>query len=637
MVNVNSVDPRNTLGKLVVWDKYASYIPEFERRENWGELALKLEDMYLQKFPDMQNEIREVCDAVRNKQILPSMRSLQFAGKPILTHPNRVYNCSFHHMKKHAETFAEVMYNLLSGSGAGFSVQKHHVAQYPVVKGADKSKTKRYRIHDQIEGWSDAVLYEVKSQFEGTREIEFDYSDIRGPEELIASSGRKAPGPEKLAYCLAKIREIFEGARGRKLRPIEVHDICCWIAWCVVAGGVRRSAMISLFSLDDEEMMNCKAGAWWEQNPQRGRANNSAVLLRGHVDEAQFRKLMYAVEVNRTGEPGLFWTNDLELGTNPCGEISLRDMQFCNLTSVNFATVTSEKDFANRVRLATILGTLQASFTDFLYLRDKWRDNCEDEALLGVSITGMCENLPLFYSINFDKATKLAKKTNTKIAKRIGIKPSARLLTIKPEGTGTLAAGAVTAGIHYGPAKYWIKHFTLDKHTDLYKFLLERMPTYIVDSPYVAHEAYFAIPLSLPDHVTETEENTTAMDTLERIRFVYENWIVKGHRRGKNTHNVSSTVRVRDEEWVGVTDWMWENRERYAAISFLHMSDTSAWTILPQQSISEEQYHTMVDGGSFNGHEYAGWHDIDFDDLIEKNNNVDLSNELACAGGACLI
>lgn len=954
--------PRHTLSQLVVWDKYASYLPEVQRRENYDEIVMRLEEMYISQFPNERRNIIETMDAIRRKEILPSMRSLQFGGEPILTAPTRGYNCSFSHLAS-PEAFAEIMYNLLCGSGAGYSVQKHHVAKLPIVKGADTTKTRRYRIHDQIEGWADAILYELRSHFEGTRLIRFDGSDIRGPEKLISSSGRKAPGPDKLLFILGKIREIMVGAKGRQLRPIEAHDIACWIGWCVVAGGVRRSALISLFSLDDDEMMSAKAGEWWIENPQRGRANNSAVLLRGHVDETQFRKLMYMIEVNRTGEPGIYWTNCLEIGTNPCtlasapmlkrvngaaklvtmgdiavgdsiwssegwtqvvdkwsngvkktyrfnttrsvfygtanhpvvsegevipieeagriqtvvgpieafndphdpdwvmvglmlgdgtydkgipklcigkddhcyfesevahllngeerdnveyikynvklpdffvrediekrtfdrdlssyknsattdqlrallrglysangsvvgawnritlkassfqmiedvqmilnslginsyyttnkpneiewrngkytskqsydlnistdryrfmeiigfihphktkkiipalytynrnsassvvsqedcgwqevfditvdneshtfwcggmsvhncGEISLRDMQFCNLTSINFATVRDEKDFLNRVRLATYLGTLQATFTDFLYLRDQWVDNCDEEALLGVSITGICENLDLFYGMDFEKAALMSRATNAEAAHRLGINPAARLLTIKPEGSGTLAVEAVAAGVHYGAAPFWIKHFTLDKNTDLYKFLMNQMPDYVVDSPYVEHEAYFAIPLRMPEGQTQTEQNTTAKDTLDRIRFIYENWVVPGHRTGENTHNVSCTVRVRDEEWPSVTDWMWENRERYAAISFLHLSDTSAWTLLPQQPITEAQYGAMVNGGTYNGKSYPGWKDLDFDQLIELENNVDLANELACAGGACLI
>lgn len=631
--------PRDTLSKLVIFEKYANRIESEKRRENPDEIAYRMEDMYLThpRFQAHKDLTNEIMDAVRRGDILPSMRAMQFAGEPMVTNPAKGYNCSYLHATS-PEALAEVMYLLLAGSGVGYSVQLHHVKKFPKIKGPDLAhESRRFRIHDQIEGWADAVLALVKSYTDGTRTIRFDYSDIRGSDKIIKSSGRKAPGHARLEETLEKIRGILDQAVGRKLKSLEIHDICCWIAWCVVAGGVRRSAMIALFSLEDRAMMNCKANDWYIANPQRGRANNSAVLVRGQVSEKKFRKLMKAVERNRTGEPGLFWTNDREIGTNPCGEIALRDMQFCNLTSINFSTVRDEADFLNRVRLATALGTYQATFTDFIYLRDAWVDNCKEEALLGVSITGMCENEELLYSIDFEKAARMALETNAQLALALGINPAARILTVKPEGTGTLAVKAVAAGVHRPPANQWIKHYTLNVDSDLYRFLSQKMPSYIVPSPYTPHEAYLAFPLALPPSCTKTELNTDAMDTLERIKYIYNEWVVRGHRTGANTHNVSSTVRVRDDEWEGVTDWMWDNRDKYAAISFLHIQDTSAWPILPQQPISIEQYDVMVNGGEYNGHVYEGWQDIDFDELKEENNNVDLNAELACAGGACLI
>lgn len=635
---VAAANPRNTLSDLVIFEKYANRLESEKRRENKDEIDARLEDMYLELplFKDHKELTVEVMNAVRRGDILPSMRSMQFGGNAQIVNPAKGYNCSFLHVTS-PEALAEVMYLLLAGSGVGYSVQLHHVNKFPKIKGPDTGDSRRFRIHDQIEGWADAVLALVKSYTDATRAIRFDYSDIRDNSKIIKSSGRKAPGHARLEETLEKIRAILDGAVGRKLTSIELHDICCWIAWCVVSGGVRRSAMISLFSLKDRAMMNCKANDWYITNPQRGRANNSVVLVRGQVSEKEFRKLMRAVERNRTGEPGLFWTNDREIGTNPCGEIALRNMQFCNLTSINFSTVRDEADFLNRVRLATVLGTYQATFTDFIYLRDEWKDNCKEDALLGVSITGMCENLQLFYSLDFEKAAKMALETNTQLARELGIKPAARILTIKPEGTGTLAVKAVAAGVHYPPAPNWIKHYTLNVDSDLYRFLAKEMPSYVVPSPYTTHEAYLAVPLALPDHCTETELNTSAMDTLERIKFVYNEWVVRGHRSGVNTHNVSSTVRVRDDEWDGVTDWMWDNRDKYAAISFLHIQDDSAWPILPQQPISKEQYEIMLNGGEYNGHVYAGWREINFNDLHEAENNVDLNSELACAGGACLI
>lgn len=306
------------LSNITVYMKYSKYMPELKRRETWDELVTRNMEMHIKKYPQLESEIRENYKFVYNKQILPSMRSMQFAGKPIEISPNRIYNCAYAPIDDW-RVFSEIMFLLLGGTGVGYSVQKHHVELLPEVLKPNKERGRRWLVADSIEGWADAIKVLVKSYFFGGSHIDFDFSDIRPKGARLITSGGKAPGPQPLKECLIKIEGIFESKEnGQKLKPIEVHDIVCHIADAVLAGGIRRAALISLFSASDDEMISCKSGNWWETNPQRGRANNSAVLLRHKITKEYFMDLWKKIELSKAGEPGIYLSNDKDWGSNPC-------------------------------------------------------------------------------------------------------------------------------------------------------------------------------------------------------------------------------------------------------------------------------------------------------------------------------
>jgi ribonucleoside-diphosphate reductase alpha chain len=317
------------LSKITIFSKYAKYVPELQRRETWDEIVDRYQTMLIKKYPKLKEAIVHNAKFIRDKKVLPSMRALQFAGAAMEVNNARGYNCCYLPIDS-IHAFSETMFLLLGGTGVGYSVQKHHVAQLPDVKTPGKART--YLIEDSIMGWADAIKVLMKSYLEGTFMPKFDFRAIRHKGARLVTAGGKAPGPEPLKICLAHVQAILDRKQvGEKLSPLECHDILCHIANSVLSGGIRRSAMISLFSHDDEEMITCKYGNWWELDEQRGRANNSAVLKRGDVLAAEFFDLWKRIELSNSGEPGIYWTNDLEWGTNPCCEIGLRPFQFCNL------------------------------------------------------------------------------------------------------------------------------------------------------------------------------------------------------------------------------------------------------------------------------------------------------------------
>ena len=428
------------LSEITVYMKYARYIPELNRRETWEELVTRNKEMHIKKYPKLKDEIETTYKFVYDKKVLPSMRSMQFGGKPIEISPNRIYNCAYLPIDNR-ESFSEVMFLLLGGTGVGYSVQKHHVSQLPPINKPYPKRKKRFLIGDSIEGWADAIKVLMKSYLNGKgSRIEFDYSDIRPKGARLVTSGGKAPGPQPLKECIVKITGILDSKEdGDQLSTLEVHDIVCHIADAVLAGGIRRAALISLFSADDNNMISAKSGNWWELNPQRGRANNSAVLMRHKITKEFFMDLWKRVEASGAGEPGIYLNNDKDWGTNPCCEIALRPYQFCNLCEVNASDIESQEDLNARVKAAAFIGTLQAGFTDFHYLRDVWRETTEKDALIGVSMTGIGSGVVLGYDMT--EAANHVKKENARIAKLIGINKSARTTTVKPAGTTSLTLG----------------------------------------------------------------------------------------------------------------------------------------------------------------------------------------------------
>jgi ribonucleoside-diphosphate reductase alpha chain len=612
------------LSEITVYMKYAKYIPELNRRETWAELVTRNKAMHQKKYPDLKDEIEEVYKSVYSKKVLPSMRSLQFGGKPIEISPNRVYNCAYLPID-HIESFNEIMFLLLGGTGVGYSVQQHHVAKLPPLNKPYNKRTRRFLIGDSIEGWADAIKVLMKSYFGERRssKVEFDYSDIRKKGALLVTSGGKAPGPQPLKECIVKITGVLDSkADGDTLSTIETHDIVCHIADAVLAGGIRRAALISLFSADDDQMISCKSGDWWETNPQRGRANNSAVLMRHKITKQFFMDLWKRVELSGAGEPGIYFNNDKDWGTNPCCEIALRPYQFCNLCEVNASDIESQEDFNNRVKAAAFIGTLQAGYTDFHYLRDIWRETTEKDALIGVSMTGIGSGTVLGYDMQ--KAAQLVKRENTRVAKAIGINSAARCTTVKPAGTTSLALGT-SSGIHAWHNDYYVRRIRVGKNESIYKYLVENHPALIEDEFFRPHDtAVISIPQKAPEgSILRTE---SPFQLLERIKKVAMEWVVPGHRKGSNTHNVSATVSLKENEWVDAGEWMWENRKYYNGLSVLPF-DGGTYTQAPFEDIDEGTYINKL----------QHLKDINLENVLESEDNTDLSGELACAGGACEI
>lgn len=609
------------LSDIVVFQKYAKYDPVVSRRETWDELCYRNQQMHIKKYPQLKDEIKRVYkDFVLPRKVLPSMRSMQFAGNPIELSNNRIFNCAFSNVDDIA-VFSETMFNLLSGSGVGYSVQKQHVAQLPNIVGPS-AKSRRFLVSDNIEGWADAVKVLMKAYTQGKPDPSFDYRDIRPKGATLVTSGGKAPGPDPLRICLDKIRSVLNNAIGRKLQPIECHDIQCHIADAVLAGGIRRAACIVLFSKDDMDMLYCKSGAWWELNPQRGRANNSVALERGNVTKEEWDKIWEVVRNSGSGEPGVVWLEDINSGVNPCAEIGLRSNQFCNLTEVNVSDVTTQEELNSRVKAGAFIGTLQAGYTDFHYLRDIWKQNSEEESLIGVGMTGIASGGVL--SLDLKEAAEMVNNENKRVATAIGINPAARTTCIKPSGSTSCVVGS-SSGIHAWHNDYYIRRVRVGKQEALYGYLKDNIPNLIEDCVFKPHiEAVVSIPQKAPDG--SVLRNESVQDLLNRVKLFNTEWVAAGHNSGKQHHNVSCTVSIKENEWEYVGQWMWDNRDNYTGVSVLPFSDHT-YQQAPFEDCSEEVFNYL----------YGLLKDIDLSNVIEVEDNTNLTDQAACAGGACEI
>ena len=611
------------LSDITVHMKYAKYLPKKQRRETWDELITRNMNMHLKQYPNLTEEIKEVYEMVYNKEILPSMRSLQFGGKPIKVAPNRIYNCAYMPID-HIDSFSECMFLLLGGTGVGYSVQKHHVQKLPPINKPYATRTKRYLISDSIEGWADSVKMLIKSYMNGrSSTIVFDFSDIRAKGARLVTSGGKAPGPQPLKECLLKIEGLLNSKEdGSKLTTLEVHDIICYIADAVLAGGIRRAALISLFSAHDEEMIACKSGNWWELNPQRGRSNNSAVLMRHKVTKDFFMDIWKRIELSGSGEPGIYLNNDKDWGTNPCCEIALRPYQFCNLCEVNVSDVKTQEELNRRVKGAAFIGTLQAGYTNFHYLREIWKETTEKDALIGVSMTGIASGKVL--KLDMTESALIVKKENARVAKKIGINSAARTTAVKPAGTTSLTLGT-SSGIHAWHNDYYIRRIRVGKNESIYSYLHSNHPELIEDDYFRPHDtAIISIPQQAPKgSILRTE---SAFSLLERIKKVATKWVIPGHKKGSNTHNVSATISLKPDEWKKAGEWMWENRNYYNGLSVLPYNG-GTYVQAPFEDITKEKFEDLMQ------HLVS----IDLSKVIELEDNTDLKGELACAGGVCEI
>jgi ribonucleoside-diphosphate reductase alpha chain len=608
------------LSDITVYMKYAKYLPEKQRRETWEELVTRNKEMHQKKYSHLKEEIETAYKMVYDRKVLPSMRSLQFGGRPIEISPNRVYNCAFLPID-HIDAFPETMFLLLGGTGVGYSVQKHHVDKLPEIRKPDPNRTRRYVVSDSIEGWADAIKVLMKSYFGVNSSTPiFDFSDIRPKGALLVTSGGKAPGPQPLKDCVHNIKKVLDTKVDReKLTTLETHDIVCHIADAVLAGGIRRAALISLFSADDDEMISCKSGPWWELNPQRGRANNSAVLLRNKITKEFFMDLWKRVELSGAGEPGIYFSYDKDWGTNPCCEIALRPYQFCNLCEVNVSNIESQEDLNERVKAAAFIGTLQAGYTDFHYLRDVWKRTTEKDALIGVSMTGIGSGVVLGY--NMTEAAEMVNVENERVANLININPAARTTTVKPAGTTSLTLGT-SSGIHAWHNDYYVRRVRVGKNEAIYTYLSIYHPELVEDEVFRPHDtAVISVPQKSP--LGSILRHESPFELLERVKKVSQEWIKPGHRTGQNTHNVSATISLKDEDWDLAGEWMWTNRKFYNGLSVLPYNG-GTYQQAPFEDCDEETYHRMMKSLS----------NIDLSKVVELSDNTDLSGELACSGGA---
>lgn len=659
----------NVLADIVVFNKYAKFLPELGRRENWEEIVIRNMRMHQARYPQIAGEIGKVYqDFVLTKKVLPSMRSLQFGGRPIEMAENRIFNCAYMPAESY-KFFSELMFLLLGGTGVGYSVQRRHTAQLPEVSAPKSIGVHKFQVQDSIIGWADTIKVVAKAFLHGGALPAFDYRDIREKGTELVTTGGKAPGPEPLKICVDRIIAVFRHAIDRKLEPIEVHDIACSIADSVRAGGIRRAAMICLFDRDDHEMLSCKAlvpvhvrhlsgvksedGSglmtwedaygtentglvsahdrkiwadtsmlpWYMVYPARGRSNNSAVLPRGKVSKYEFQQLMRKVEASGCGEPGIYWTNNEDWGTNPCCEIALRPYQMCNLTEINAGAITDQTSFNKAAKAAAYLGTLQAGYTDFHYLNPKWKEACESEALLGVSMTGIASGT--LDSLSQTEAAAHAKLLNKHLASKIKINPAARVTCVKPAGTTSLVLGT-SSGIHAWHAPYYIRRMRAGRDEELAKYMTKAAPDLVEDDVTDPKQVVLSFPQKAPEGAIMRDEDMFSL--LERVKAVSTGWVASGHSSGDNQHNVSCTISVKSDEWAELTTWMWENRDHYNGISVLPFFGSTAYPQMPFEDITKEQYEAMLP--LLKG--------IDISQVFEDNGDgVDLAGEAACAGGAC--
>ena len=611
--NNQDKDTRALMSDTKFYEGYSRWDENKQRYETWEEAVTRVMNMHRNYYKDkMTVELSQLIDEAESlyklKYALGAQRALQFGGDQLLKHQMKMYNCTSTYADR-ASFFNELFYVLLCGAGAGFSVQKHHVAKLPKIHER-KKQAKGYVVEDSIEGWADSLGVLMASyfigggthpEFEG-RKVYFDLSNIR-PKGAMISGGFKAPGPEPLRRSLDKIEYMLQGIvlSGRDyLKPIEVYDIAMHAADAVLAGGVRRSATICLFSHDDEEMMNAKTGNWYIDNPQRARSNNSAVIVRNQIARQDFSKLMKSIK--QFGEPGFYFVDDKDFTTNPCVEIGMYPQfndqsgwQGCNLTEINGGKCTTKEEFFKACRAASIMGTLQAGYTAFKYLSDTTKKIFERESLLGVSITGWMNNPEVLFDEQTQReGAKIVKQVNAEVAALIGINPAARTTCVKPSGNASVLL-KTAFGIHAEHSPRYIRHVQLNKDSEVAQLIAETNPYMVEESVWSANKSDYAIgfPVISPEGSLYRAE-LYGTNLLEKVKSVQQNWVEAGTREElcahpKLRHNVSNTVTVMNHQWKEVEDYVYENRGYYAGLSFLSGSGDKDFNQAPMTEVLTEQ------------------------------------------------
>jgi ribonucleoside-diphosphate reductase alpha chain len=627
---------KNPLAEFVYLRSYSRWIEAEGRRETWIETAGRYVDFMKEnlgsKLTDAEYE--EVRQAILKQEAMPSMRLFQFAGKAARYSNITAYNCSFT-APAQIEDFAEIMYISMCGAGVGFSVESQNVGELPLIKKQTGKKLATHVVEDSKEGWADALTLGLKTWYEG-KDIEFDYSKIRPAGARLKTMGGQASGPEPLRQLLTFSRSKILGKQGKRLTNIDVHDICCKIGMCVVAGGVRRSAMISLSDLDDEAMRAAKTGQFWNTEPQRVMANDSAVYTEKPTAE-QFLEEWLSLVKSQTGERGIFNRGSLvkqmparrieilgdrvhTVGVNPCGEILLQSKQFCNLSEVVCRKEDTEDTLMAKIRIATIIGTYQSTLTNFPYLSKDWKKNCEEERLLGVSLTGQFDCPAVRNASTLRKLRDRAVEVNKEYAKRFGVNQSSAVTCVKPSGTVSQTVDSAS-GIHPRHAKYYIRRIRIMATDALFQMMKDQKVPYFPEvgqSLASANTYVLEFPVKAPDE-TLTKNEITALEQLEYWKMVKMNY---------TEHNPSTTISVGAGEWVLVANWLYENWDIIGGLSFLPREEYS-YLLAPYEEITKDRYEEMI----------AKMPKIDYSQILlyEHEDMTDVKKELACVGGVCEI
>jgi ribonucleoside-triphosphate reductase (thioredoxin) len=636
---------RNSLGEFVYYRTYARWIDEEKRRETWIETVDRYMSFMKENIKDKftAKEYAELREGILKQEAMPSMRLLQFAGPAARKTNVCAYNCSYI-APESFQDLAEIMYVSMCGTGAGWSVESQNVQKFPQIKYQTGKKIPTHTIPDTKEGWADALAFGMKTWADGN-DVDFDYSAIRPSGARLMTMGGKASGPAPLQRLLAFARERMLNRQGSRLRNIDVHDIICMIGDCVVSGGVRRSAMISLSDLDDMEIRDSKQGAFYNTHPHRMLANNSAVYT-SKPSNTEFLKEWVALMESGSGERGIFNRESLAktlpdrrlellrkdegnfdasgarlvglIGTNPCGEIILQSKQFCNLSEVVARADDTEASLLRKIRLATMLGTFQSSLTHFPYLSKKWKENCEKERLLGVSVTGQWDCAALRKPEVLTKLRKEAIKVNQKYAKKIGISASTAITAVKPSGTLSQMVDC-SSGMHPRHAPYYIRRIRISATDSLFKMLRDQGVPYFPEVGQTMENAttfVLEFPVKSPSN-SIYKNDVGALDHLEYWKTVKVNY---------TEHNPSVTVSIGESEWIDVAHWVYSNWDIVGGLSFLPRSN-HVYQLAPYEEITKDKYEELA----------ARMSHIDYSKIIsyEKAEDVDVKKELACVGGTC--
>ena len=633
----------NHLGEFIYLRTYAKWIESEGRRETWVETTNRYVNFMKENLGDKltEKEYAEVREGILKQEIMPSMRLMQFAGEPVRKCNTCAYNCSFIAPSK-LEDFAEIMYLSMQGVGVGFSVESQNIEKLPQIKKQTKGKILKHVVGDSKEGWGDALTLGLKTWYAG-RDVEFDYSEVRPAGARLKTMGGKASGPEPLRALLDFTREKILKRQGRRLRSIDAHDIICKIGECVVAGGVRRTAMISLSDLDDAEIRDAKKGQFFLSDPHRSVANNSAVY-ETKPSNTELMQEWVALMTSGSGERGIFNRGSIgntlpdrrkayfkkqgfidregvvtgPIGTNPCGEILLQSKQFCNLSEVIARAGDTREDLLRKARLAAILGTYQSTLTKFRYISKDWSKHCDEEHLLGVSVTGQWDSDEARKPENMRAMRDTAIETNVLYAKRLGIKPSTCVTAVKPSGTVSQTFNC-SSGIHPRHSKYYIRRVRISATDSLFKMLKDQGVPYspeVGQTDGTATTYVIEFPIEAPGG-SIFKDDLTALDQLEYWKTVKLNY---------TEHNPSATISVGEDEWIGVVDWLQRNWDIIGGLSFLPRSE-HVYRLAPYETIDKKRYEELV----------ANFPKVDYAKLVvyERSDETEQKREMACVGNVC--